>query len=340
MRVLVIGGTRFIGRAAMRRLAARGHEVTVFHRGRSETDLPDSVRRLIGDRARLEESVPEFRRLAPEVVLDMIAFTEADAQALMRAFKGVARRVVAVSSGDVYRAYDRFRRADPGPPDPAPLTEDSPLRDRLYPYRDAAQGPDDFSYHYEKILVERAVTGDPDLPGTVLRLPMVYGPGDYQRRTFPYLKRMDDGRPAILLSEGAARWHGLRGYVEDMGEAIALCVGEERAAGRVYHVADERGLTEAEWVRRIGEAAGWTGEVVAVPGGRLPEHLRDDYDYAQDWSLDSSRIREELGYAEITPPGEAMRRTVEWERANPPKEVDPAEFDYAAEDAALQAFRQ
>jgi hypothetical protein len=66
-------------------------------------------------------------------------------------FKGLARRVVAISSGDVYRAYDRFRRADPGSPDPTPLMEASPLRDRLFPYRDKAHGPDDFLFNYEKI---------------------------------------------------------------------------------------------------------------------------------------------------------------------------------------------
>jgi nucleoside-diphosphate-sugar epimerase len=46
--------------------------------------------------------------------------------------------------------------------------------------------------------------GTAGLPGTVLRLPTVYGPGDYQHRLFEYLKRMDDGRPAILLGEGVA----------------------------------------------------------------------------------------------------------------------------------------
>ena len=48
---------------------------------------------------------------------------------------------------------------------------------------------------------------DPELPGTVLRLPAVYGPEDRQHRTFEYLKRMDDGRRAILV-ENPARLYG------------------------------------------------------------------------------------------------------------------------------------
>jgi nucleoside-diphosphate-sugar epimerase len=338
MRILVIGGTQFIGPGAVWRLVEMGQEVTVFHRGQTEARLPPNVLHLHGDRRRLADFASEFRHFAPQVVLDMTAYTEQEASMLVGLFKGIARRLVALSSSDVYRAYDRFRRADPGPPDPLPLVEDSPLRDKLFPYRAQARGEDDLLYHYEKILVERAVMGEPDLPGTVLRLPMVYGPGDYQHRLFPYLKRMDDQRPAILLSERMASWRGLRGYVEDIAEAIALCVVNPNAAGRIYHVADRESLTEAAWVRRIAQAAGWNGEVVTLPDERLPPHLRQDYDTSQAWTLDSSRIREELGYAEPTPPEEAMRRSVAWQRAHPPKEFDPTAFDYDAEDAALAAL--
>jgi nucleoside-diphosphate-sugar epimerase len=339
MRVLVIGGTRFIGRAAVQRLAEAGHEVLAFHRGLSPFEPPSGIREIHGDRRNLSDSLDEFRSFGPEVVLHMIAFTEEDGQEMIRAMKGVARRGVAVSSVDVYRAYDRFRGVDPGPPDPTPLTEDSPLRDRLHPYRDQASGPEDFSYHYEKILMERAAQGDPEFPVTVLRLPMVYGPGDFQHRLFSYLKRMDDGRPAILLSEGEAAWRACRGYVEDMGEAIARCVTSGRGAGRTYHVAETPGLSEADWVRAIGKAAGWNGEVVVLPEEKLPASLRNECFYAQHWDLDASRIREELDYSEVVTPEIALARTVEWERANPPREWDPTQFDYAAEDAVLQSLR-
>ncbi len=340
MRILVLGGTRFIGPHAVRWLVEMGHEVTVFHRGQTEALLPPSARHLHGDRQHLPDFAGDFRNFAPDVVLDMVPATEQDGKTLVSLFSGIAGRVVAISSGDVYRAYDRFRRADPGAPDPVPLTEDSPLRDRLFPYRDKAQGPNDFLFSYEKILMERAVMSEPVLPATILRLPMVYGPGDYQHRLFEYLKRMDDKRPAIILPRNVSRWRGLRGYVEDIGCAVALCVTNDRVAGRIYHVADPENITEAEWVHRIAQAAGWSGEIVTLPDEQLPPHLKHNYDTSQDWSLDSSRIRQELGYSEPTLPDEAMGRSVAWERANPPQEFDPGEFDYAAEDAALAARGQ
>jgi nucleoside-diphosphate-sugar epimerase len=107
-----------------------------------------------------------------------------------------------------------------------------------------------------------------------------------------------------------------------------------------FTVADRENITEAEWVRRIAQAANWSGEIVTLPDEQLPPHLKHNYDTSQDWALDSTRIRQELGYAEPRLPDEAMRRSVAWERANPPKEFDPAEFDYAAEEAALAAMGQ
>jgi nucleoside-diphosphate-sugar epimerase len=251
----------------------------------------------------------------------------------------MAKRVVAISSGDVYRAYGRLLRTEPGPLEPVPLSEDAPLRERLYPYRgETAREPDDpmrWADDYEKILVERVVMSDPELPGTVLRLPMVYGPEDGQHRLFGYLKRMDDGRPAILLGERLSRWRWTRGYVENIAAAVALAVSDQRAAGRVYNVGEAEALTELEWVRRVGAVAGWKGEVIVVPEDRLPGHLKMGLDTDQHLVISTSRIREELGYEEPVAREEALRRTVAWERDNPPEEIDPSLFDYEAEDAVL-----
>ncbi|HZY83496.1 MAG TPA: NAD-dependent epimerase/dehydratase family protein [Gemmataceae bacterium] len=330
MRVLVIGGTRFIGPCLIHRLAAAGHEVAVFHRGRTNAALPAGVRTLLGDRHRLADHAGEFRRFGPDVVVDMIPFTEQDARSAVATFRGMAGRLVALSSGDVYRAYGVFTRLEPGPPEPTPVKEDGPLRQALFPYR-AGATPGDAKFDYEKILVERAVLGDTGLPATVLRLPMVYGPGDDQHRLAPYLRRMLDGRPAVLLDGGLARWRCLRGYVEDVAAAVALAVTSPAAAGRVYNVAEPTAHTEAEWVARVGAAAGWGGEVVAVPGGRLPV----PFNTAQDLVVDTARIRAELGYREVVDPDDALRETVAWERGHLPE----VPVDYAQEDGLLAGLR-
>jgi nucleoside-diphosphate-sugar epimerase len=343
MRVLVIGGTSFIGPHIVQHLSDDGHEVVVFHRGQTEADLPAAVKHIHGDKRELAGFKDEFRRLKPDVVLHMIAGQAQDAWALTRTFAGIAGRTVVISSQDVYRAYGRLRNKEPGLPDPIPLSESAPLREKLYPYRDepfpGAELPerrrevDD----YDKILVERLILSEPRLPGTVLRLPAVYGPNDPQHRSFKYLKRMDDGRAAILMDEKASKWRWTRGYVENVAHAIMLAVTDERSQGKVYNVGEVEALTEGEWVRQIGRAAGWDGRVVAMQEDSLPAHLKSDYNWTHHLVTDSSRIRCELGYCEPVPRDEAVRETVTWERTKPPSEIDGTEFDYATEDAALAA---
>jgi nucleoside-diphosphate-sugar epimerase len=339
LRVLVIGGTRFSGPHVVKHLNDLGCEVAIFHRGRTFADMPKGVQCILGDRNRLTDYAHALHQFAPQVVLDMIPISEQDAQTLMRTFKGVARRVVAISSQDVYGAYGKLMGIESGPVDPLPLSEDAILRKRLYPYRgESPRDPDDprrWLDGYDKILVERAVLGDPDLPGTILRLPMLYGPRDPQHRLFEYLKRMDDGRPAILLEQGLANWRWTRGYVENVAAAITLAVTDERTLGKVYNVGEVEALSTAEWVQRIGQVAAWKGEIVVLPGDRLPDHLRPQIRSEHHLVTDSTRIREELAYREPIPHCEALRRTVAWERAHPPENVDLDQFDYAAEDAVL-----
>src|SRR5262249_35221771 len=281
-----------------------------------------------------------FRQFSPQVTLDVIPYSEQDALTLMRTLRGISGRVVVLSSQDVYRAYGLFTRLEEGSPETTPYDEEAPLRSKLYPYRALAKGADELTYHYEKIIVERAVMSEPELPGTILRLPQVYGPGDRQHRLFDHLKRMNDGRRAILLGERQYCWRWTRGYVENIAAAIALAVTDERAAARIYNVGEPEALTEAKWVRAVGDAAGWQGEIVALLEGMMPSHLAAPYDWRQSLAAETSRIRTELGYEEKISRDEALQRTIEWERAHPPQEIDTKRFDYAAEGVALELVAQ
>jgi nucleoside-diphosphate-sugar epimerase len=259
VKILILGGSGLTGPFTTRYLVEQGHEVTIFHRGKHQVDLPPAINHIIGQRRKLDDFISEFKQRAPDVVLDTLAFNRQDAEMLMHVFKGIAKRVVVPSSIDVYRVFGRLHGTEPGPVEPIPLAEDTPLREKLSIHHE----------EYEKYWVEQVVMGDPALPGTILRYPMIYGPND-GGRTFDLVKRMMDNRPAILLDEKVARWRWSRGYAENVAWATVLAVTHEQAKHRIYNVAEPEGLSYLEWTQRVTRGGGWTGRIVVLPHGHLP----------------------------------------------------------------------
>ncbi len=324
MRVLVLGGTRFIGPPTVQWLVDSGHEVVLFHRGSAEPQECADAEHIHGDFATFAESLPRLIDLRPDVVLDTVPYMDKAGHGVSH-FAGHADRAVVVTSLDVYRAFAVAWGSEDGNIEPTPLTEDSPLRSRPAP--DLTPDID-----FDNLDVERALQDQSELPVTVLRLPMIYGPNDGQHRLFQYVRRMDDGREAIILDEARASLRWSRGYVDNVAAAVGLAVAEPRSADRVYNVAARATPTEAEWVRSIGDACGWNGEIVVAPTASLPSSMRSPLAVKQDMVVSSERIRAELGYAEPVPLGDGLDRTVAWTRVNPPT---AERVDYSIEDDVL-----
>jgi nucleoside-diphosphate-sugar epimerase len=336
MRVLIIGGTRFMGPHVISRLVAAGHSVTVFHRGKSKAALPQGANEMLGDRNSLADFAADFRRLRPDVLVDMMLLSQSQARQLMTVMTGVAGRLVVASSCDVYLQYDLLRGVEQEPQGEGLVDESSPLRRKLFPYRDSVPDASHELYDYDKTLVERTVMSSAGLPATVLRLPMVYGPGDYQHRFYGWVKRMLDRRPAIILERGQAEWRITRGYVENCAMAICRAVTDERGAGRIYNVGEPIAPAEGEWIERIAARLDWPGGIVSVAAEALPETMRSGMTWRHNLVVDTGRIRNELGFVEPVDPETCLARAVTWESDCPPQSYqDP--FDYDAEDRILEA---
>lgn len=320
MNVLVIGGTRFIGPPTVCELLSRGHHVTVFHRGQTQSELPDGVGEVLGDRSDLNALTSAFDQVQPDGLIDLCAYFERHWDTLQSALGDRRPRHLLVSSCDVYRNFGGLLGRETGSPDPTPLTEQSPLRTFRYPYRDGENAREGLA-DYDKIPLEEAVIGR---GGMVARLPMVYGPGDGQHRVRQYLRKLDGGAVQIFLGEKEAQWKTCRAHVRQVARAMVQIL-ESGAPGETYNVAEQPSLTERQWVEAIAEAAQRPCSVQLVPD----EAVRDAEGHIDrpEWHIqaDSSKLRNTLGFSEDTSFEDGLKETVHWERSDPGEAWTPAE---------------
>jgi nucleoside-diphosphate-sugar epimerase len=329
VRTIVIGGTRFIGRAVVAELVAHDHDVLVVHRGHHEpADLP-KAEHLHTYRAELAALRPELERFRPDAVIDMSAMTAEDAEAVLTAVPHDIR-FLAISSMDVYRAFDALWSDTVT--DPVPLREDSPLRTGPPPDRGIV--PPGYNYDPAKadnILVENVYRAH---NATICRLPMVYGPHDYQRREEFILARVRAGRREIPI--GAANFLWSRGHAADLASAIKQAIEDDASAGETFLFCEHECASIELWARQILDAAGSDAEFVRVDDHALPADLELTGHIPQHLVGDASKARQQLGWRHSSPT-DRVAESVAWHLAHPPETSGPR--NWAADDAALETRR-
>jgi nucleoside-diphosphate-sugar epimerase len=305
MRVLIIGGTGFIGQWIVRALVENHHEVRVFHRGITTAALPPSVSHIYGERLELPRFAPLFRAWTPDVVLDTFVYDRDDLALVNRATDEIPCRFVILSSMDVYRAYALYCRLEEGAPETRVFDENAPLRSVLYPYRKNAASVDDMMYRYDKIPAEQFAMSKMNKPVTILRLGKVYGRGDPQRHVQDYLEQVRRGKVRWPIERSEWRWS--RTYVENAAGAVALAIASTASVSRIYNVADEPVPTEREWIGAVARASGCNVEIQTATESSEPVDWL--YEWRQHLCADTTRIRRELGWLEKLDLEEALRRT-------------------------------
>jgi nucleoside-diphosphate-sugar epimerase len=207
-----------------------------------------------------------------------------------------------------------------------PLTEQSPVRSERYPLRDLLPG---LGEHYDKLDVEPLYLSR---GGTALRLSMIYGEHDGQRREEFVLRRVRAGRLQIPFGPGTSL--DTRCYVGDVATAVLAALDRPPAAsGQVFNVGDLTTGTVRDWALAIVAAAGSEASLVTVPEDLVPADLEDTRSIAQHFLVDSRKAATVLGWRP-SDPAETIPVSVRWHLANPPAEVDE---DFSADDRALAA---
>lgn len=320
MSIAVLGGSGFIGSEIVQRLVLKGEAPLVISRG--NRPVADGIPSETAERTNVDALISLLTKHGVSVLIDMLPMTLANTQAVLDAAATVGARYVMISSADVYGNYGGLQGREANKP-VALLNEDSPLRTGLYPYRAAApraaDDPQKLLDDYDKIPIEEAARADARLAATILRLPMVYGPGDRQHRLRWIVEAVGRGG-LIEIDEEAVGWRSTYGFVTNVAEAVALAALDPRAAGRIYNVGEPEARSAAELVVAVGAAMQRSIEIEPMPPERrgLLWETAERSVLAYPLELDTLRIRAELGFAEVVDAAEAIRRTVAWETANLP----------------------
>ncbi|MBS1560815.1 MAG: NAD-dependent epimerase/dehydratase family protein [Bacteroidetes bacterium] len=303
--VLVLGGTRFIGKAAVASLVRDGHHVTIVHRGNTpNTNV--HVREIRADRMDRDAVSRIVRDDRYDVLLDMMPLGEADVDTVCSAIGDHVPHVVAISSIDVYHAMDVINKRVIAEVNYEPITETSKLRERLYPYRDVPGMPASL-HDYDKILAERRFlqnASDVGTACTVIRLPAVYGIDDYQRRVQSLLDVMD-GTDTIDLPPTFASFRMSRSSVNNVGDAICLACTQEHPGTYVF--AEPTAFTELQWHQMVAKAAGWQG-TISVDAS---QEDATDFDGRQHCVVDASLFRTMFTYTERQSVEDALHAIVQ-----------------------------
>jgi nucleoside-diphosphate-sugar epimerase len=300
MRLLVLGGSGFVGRAVAQEAVARGHEVTVFNRGRRAAVA--GVRTMVGDR---QDPVALRGDETWDAVVDTWSADAAVVELSARLLKGRAGHYAYVSSRSVYEWGT-----------PSPLTEDSPLLD-----------PAEEGYGGDKLRGELAA-GAFGGPVLLARAGLILGPHEDVGRLPWWLRRLRRGGPTLAPgpSEAAVQYVDARDLAVLLidaalngreGPVNVVCEPGHTTMGELLTVAAEvtGGRAELRWTDpAVIEAAGvqpWTQLPIWLPPG--PDHdfmTRADVSRALAFGLRCRPVRETVAdtWAWLAPLAEAPRR--------------------------------
>lgn len=319
MRILVIGGTQFMGRDIVHRLLSRGHEMSVLHR-RAQHDLGLAVRNVQVDRGDLDAVRRAIAAGRYEAVFDLAydwqrGTPASHVEAAARACGDRLHRYVFMSSIAAYGPGLDHRESDP-----------------LVPDGDAT----DYAVH--KASAERTLFRmhqEAGFPVATFRPPYVHGPGQPFYREQFFWDRLLDGRPIVVPDDGGTPMQWV--FVPDIAEACVRAMEVPEAAGEAFNMAHQP-TTQRGFVEALARAAGVEPVIAGIPreriraaGGQIAGE-RLYFGEVLDLPPATEIVEKAPRVLGVTPMplDAALRRSFDWYRSQPRRPVD-----YAFEDSLL-----
>ncbi len=269
MKTLVLGGTRFVGKALVSALYAKGHQITIFTRG--NRPIPDNVDHLKGDRTSIE-GLKTLKGREFDVIADVSGRTLSDTQRVLELTGMPKHRFLYVSSAGVYKSSKFW-----------PIDEASEI--------------DPSSRHSGKADTENWLLQE-DIPFTSFRPTYIYGPGNYNPIERWFFDRIINNRPIPIPGDG--KFLTQLGHVSDLSEAMSRSLDIDASRQMIYNCSSKKAVT---FDGLVETAALICGKELGQIDIRLFDYSRLDPKARKAFPLrighfytDISRIEKDLGW--------------------------------------------
>ncbi len=218
MKILILGGTRFIGVALTKLLLSQGHEVVLLNRGNNPPPVP-GIPTIVCDRTQPQALTAALSQESFDVIFDNNGRELEDTKPLVELFQGRIRHFVYVSSAGVYQASETLPHFEGDATDPK-------------------------SRHKGKLHTETYLHNayqEQGFPYTALRPVYIYGPGNYNDVEAWFFDRIAQNRPIPIPGDG--KFITQMGHVADLAAAMVAVLGNPQTIGEIYNISDMRYVT-------------------------------------------------------------------------------------------------
>ncbi len=235
MRILIMGGTRFIGVYLTQMLVEQGHEVVLFNRGNLPAPV-STIKTIIGDRTDAGQLKEKLSAETFDIIFDNNGRKLTDTQPLADIFQSHVQQFIYMSSAGVYLKSDQMPHVEGDAIDPK-------------------------SRHLGKHETETYLMQE-GLPFTSIRPTYIYGPGNYNDLEAWFFDRIVRHRPIPIPGNGL---HITQlGHVKDLAKAMSQVVGNPRTVGEVYNISGDRFVTFDGLARACAAAVGKSPDEVKI----------------------------------------------------------------------------